>query len=156
MRRFHAESVSLDSEIMFLMWTKTILLIPHKRVSPVLTSTACLIVSPPFSPALKPLHSHIPGLHLIHLQIFTLGGLHHPAPCHCGRPGFTVCLLHSGASGPNTGEAPTYGSKGRKGTGPTVECFSNNLAVFSYQYPHEVPQISIRNPRGLSDEQIHK
>ncbi|XP_055967747.1 E3 ubiquitin-protein ligase RNF25 [Sorex fumeus] len=24
------------------------------------------------------------------------------------------------------------------------------------QYPHEVPLISIRNPRGLSDEQIHK
>lgn len=24
------------------------------------------------------------------------------------------------------------------------------------QYPNEVPQISIRNPRGLSDEQIHK
>ncbi|XP_057617531.1 E3 ubiquitin-protein ligase RNF25 isoform X3 [Chionomys nivalis] len=34
-------------------------------------------------------------------------------------------------------------------------CFTLVLQV-PVQYPHEVPQISIRNPRGLSDEQIHK
>ncbi|XP_020760422.1 E3 ubiquitin-protein ligase RNF25 [Odocoileus virginianus] len=34
-------------------------------------------------------------------------------------------------------------------------CFTLVLQVPT-QYPHEVPQISIRNPRGLSDEQIHK
>ncbi|XP_007121504.2 E3 ubiquitin-protein ligase RNF25 isoform X3 [Physeter macrocephalus] len=34
-------------------------------------------------------------------------------------------------------------------------CFTLVLRVPA-QYPHEVPQISIRNPRGLSDEQIHK
>ncbi|XP_004427618.1 PREDICTED: E3 ubiquitin-protein ligase RNF25 isoform X2 [Ceratotherium simum simum] len=34
-------------------------------------------------------------------------------------------------------------------------CFTLVLQVPA-QYPHEVPQISIRNPRGLSDEQIHK
>ncbi|CAH6791778.1 Rnf25 [Phodopus roborovskii] len=34
-------------------------------------------------------------------------------------------------------------------------CFTLVLRV-PVQYPHEVPQISIRNPRGLSDEQIHK
>ncbi|KAM8900861.1 E3 ubiquitin-protein ligase RNF25 isoform X1 [Vulpes vulpes] len=34
-------------------------------------------------------------------------------------------------------------------------CFTLVLQVPT-QYPNEVPQISIRNPRGLSDEQIHK
>ncbi|XP_036885028.1 E3 ubiquitin-protein ligase RNF25 isoform X2 [Sturnira hondurensis] len=34
-------------------------------------------------------------------------------------------------------------------------CFTLVLQVPA-QYPNEVPQISIRNPRGLSDEQIHK
>ncbi|XP_027797643.1 E3 ubiquitin-protein ligase RNF25 [Marmota flaviventris] len=34
-------------------------------------------------------------------------------------------------------------------------CFTLVLQV-PVQYPQEVPQISIRNPRGLSDEQIHK
>ncbi|XP_035878745.1 E3 ubiquitin-protein ligase RNF25 isoform X2 [Phyllostomus discolor] len=34
-------------------------------------------------------------------------------------------------------------------------CFTLVLQVPG-QYPNEVPQISIRNPRGLSDEQIHK
>ncbi|KAI5152711.1 E3 ubiquitin-protein ligase RNF25 [Manis pentadactyla] len=34
-------------------------------------------------------------------------------------------------------------------------CFTLVLQVPA-QYPHEVPEISIRNPRGLSDEQIHK
>lgn len=34
-------------------------------------------------------------------------------------------------------------------------CFTLVLRVPG-KYPHEVPQISIRNPRGLSDEQIHK
>ncbi|XP_064443130.1 E3 ubiquitin-protein ligase RNF25 isoform X4 [Mirounga angustirostris] len=34
-------------------------------------------------------------------------------------------------------------------------CFTLVLRVPA-QYPNEVPQISIRNPRGLSDEQIHK
>ncbi|XP_060157817.1 E3 ubiquitin-protein ligase RNF25 isoform X3 [Globicephala melas] len=34
-------------------------------------------------------------------------------------------------------------------------CFTLVLRVPA-QYPHAVPQISIRNPRGLSDEQIHK
>uniref|UniRef100_A0A8C0VZQ5 E3 ubiquitin-protein ligase RNF25 n=1 Tax=Castor canadensis TaxID=51338 RepID=A0A8C0VZQ5_CASCN len=34
-------------------------------------------------------------------------------------------------------------------------CFTLVLQV-PVQYPYEVPQISIRNPRGLSDEQIHK
>ncbi|XP_012301521.2 E3 ubiquitin-protein ligase RNF25 isoform X2 [Aotus nancymaae] len=33
-------------------------------------------------------------------------------------------------------------------------CFTLVLQVPA-EYPHEVPQISIRNPRGLSDEQIH-
>ncbi|XP_010358552.2 E3 ubiquitin-protein ligase RNF25 isoform X2 [Rhinopithecus roxellana] len=33
-------------------------------------------------------------------------------------------------------------------------CFTLVLQV-PEEYPHEVPQISIRNPRGLSDEQIH-
>ncbi|XP_006168716.1 E3 ubiquitin-protein ligase RNF25 [Tupaia chinensis] len=33
-------------------------------------------------------------------------------------------------------------------------CFTLVLQIPA-QYPHEVPQISIRNPRGLSDEQIH-
>ncbi|XP_007933951.1 E3 ubiquitin-protein ligase RNF25 [Orycteropus afer afer] len=33
-------------------------------------------------------------------------------------------------------------------------CFTLVLQV-PVQYPNEVPQISIRNPRGLSDEQIH-
>nr|XP_031533862.1 E3 ubiquitin-protein ligase RNF25 isoform X3 [Vicugna pacos] len=34
-------------------------------------------------------------------------------------------------------------------------CFTLVLQVPA-QYPYEVPEISIRNPRGLSDEQIHK
>ncbi|XP_019378207.1 PREDICTED: E3 ubiquitin-protein ligase RNF25 [Gavialis gangeticus] len=34
-------------------------------------------------------------------------------------------------------------------------CFTLGLAV-PPQYPNEAPKISIRNPRGLSDEQIHK
>ncbi|XP_038604125.1 E3 ubiquitin-protein ligase RNF25 [Tachyglossus aculeatus] len=34
-------------------------------------------------------------------------------------------------------------------------CFTLVLLV-SPQYPNEAPEISIRNPRGLSDEQIHK
>ncbi|KAM5228571.1 E3 ubiquitin-protein ligase RNF25 isoform 1-T1 [Ctenodactylus gundi] len=34
-------------------------------------------------------------------------------------------------------------------------CFTLVLQV-PVQYPYEVPHISIRNPRGLSDEQIHK
>ncbi|XP_008057046.1 E3 ubiquitin-protein ligase RNF25 isoform X2 [Carlito syrichta] len=33
-------------------------------------------------------------------------------------------------------------------------CFTLVLQIPA-EYPHEVPQISIRNPRGLSDEQIH-
>ncbi|XP_004576882.2 E3 ubiquitin-protein ligase RNF25 isoform X1 [Ochotona princeps] len=39
--------------------------------------------------------------------------------------------------------------------GSQYVCFTLVLQVPA-QYPYEVPQISIRNPRGLSDEQIHK
>lgn len=92
-----------------------------------LTSSACFAVSPPSSLALRPLPSHIPGLHFIHLQIFTMGGLHHLASCHSRRPGFTVCLLHSGASGPSTGEVPSLWYQRGKGTGPGMKCFSSNL-----------------------------
>lgn len=80
--------------------------LPKERASPVLTSSVHFPVSPLPSPTVQPRPSHIPGLHFIHPQIFTMGDPHHPAPCHCRRPGFPVCLLHSGASGASTGEAP--------------------------------------------------
>lgn len=100
---------------------------PHhhqKRGSLLLTSSAHFTISPP---TLQPLPSHIPGLHFIHLQIFAMGGLHHPAPCHGRRPGFTVCLLHSGASGPSTGEVPTLLQQREEGDRSRVGCFSSNL-----------------------------
>lgn len=100
------------------METKTTPLIAPIRKSPVLTSSTPFTVSPPSSLGLKLVPGHIPGPHFIPPQIFTVGDLHHLAPCHRGRPGFTVCVLHSGASGPSTGEASALWQQREEGERP--------------------------------------
>lgn len=109
------------------METKTTRLIAPKRKRPVLTSCTDSTVSLPSSPVLKLLPSHLPTPDFFYLQILTVGDLHHLAPCHGRRPGFTVCVLHSGASGPGTGEARALGQQSKEGEKPWGGCFSSNL-----------------------------